>query len=241
MPERIESGSAYSESLQLQDAGRPFLGVQFEKLHAIRFAAYGVIKRGMDMVLSAMLLVILSPTMLIIAIVVKIDSPGPVLFRQKRTGKDGKDFYILKFRSMAIDNDVMDARSEDKYTRVGEKLRKTSLDELPQLINVLVGQMSFIGPRPWMTEYWTNMTPEERERSRVRPGITGLAAAKGRNGLTIFQKIDYDLEYVHNFSLWQDVKVILLTVRQVTRGGEANVGKGGIHDEINALASRWQG
>jgi len=120
---------------------------------------------------------------------------------------------------------MRDALCDDKYTKLVEKLRKSSVDELPQLINVFKGQMSFIGPRPWIPEYWENMNERERERCAVRPGITGLAAAKGRNGLSVFEKIGYDLEYVRNYSLKQDVKVVFLTVKQVLSREEADAGK----------------
>ena len=208
------------------------------KLQAVRFVAYSIVKRFFDLAISATFLILLSPIFLIIAIVIKIDSPGPVFFRQERTGKGGRVFKIYKFRSMAVDNNVWDDSCGDKYTRVGAVLRKTSIDELPQFINVFLGQMSFIGPRPWIPEYWTNMNEEERMRSKVRPGITGLAAAKGRNGLTIFEKIAYDLEYVRNFSLLQDVKIILLTFRQLFRSEEVSVGKAGIYNEIDWLRMR---
>lgn len=204
-------------------------------LREVRFATYSVVKRVFDLVISATFLVLLSPVFVVVAVAIKIDSEGPVFFKQERTGKDGKVFRMYKFRSMVADNDVLDNSCGDKYTRVGGVLRKTSLDELPQFINVFLGQMSFIGPRPWIHEYYTNMNEEERRRCLVRPGITGLAAAKGRNGLTVFEKIAYDLEYVRNFSLLQDAKVIFLTFRQLVRSEEVNVGKAGIHNEIDEL------
>lgn len=196
---------------------------------------YGVLKRGMDFCLSAVSLVLLSPLFAIVVVAIKIDSPGPAFFRQKRVGRGGKEFCILKFRSMVADNDVNDNSCEDRYTRIGKGLRKTSIDELPQLINVLRGQMSFIGPRPWVPEYWENMNERERGRAQVRPGITGLAQAKGRNGLTIFEKIEYDLEYVANYSLRQDIKVLFLTVGMVLGQKEVDAGKSGIHDDIDEL------
>lgn len=199
---------------------------------------YSVVKRGLDMMFSLVFLVILSPFFLIIASLIKIDSPGPVFFKQERTGKDGRVFKMFKFRSMVADNDVRDNSCEDKYTRIGGFLRKTSIDELPQLFNVLCGQMSFIGPRPWITEYWTNMNEEERRRNLVRPGITGLAAAKGRNGLTIFEKIALDLEYVENFSLWEDLRVVFWTVKAVVGAKDVSNGKSGIHGDIDLLKER---
>ncbi|MBR3322300.1 sugar transferase [Candidatus Saccharibacteria bacterium] len=232
---------AVQDTLQLQ-TGYGFLSVDVrKKLRAVRFVAYGVLKRVLDLLLSVGLLAILTPVFVIIAILVKIDSPGPVLFKQERVGRNGRIFKILKFRSMVADNDINDNSCDDQYTKWGKVLRRTSLDELPQLFNVLMGQMSFIGPRPWIADYWTNMNKEERERCKVRPGITGLAAAKGRNDLTIFEKIDYDLEYVRNYSLWQDVKVILMTVRTVLTHEGAEAGKSGVYDDIGELKAKNRG
>lgn len=201
----------------------------------IRLASFGAFKRCFDVLASGVFLVVLSPLFGVVALAIKKDSPGPVFFRQKRTGKKGKEFEILKFRSMVVDNDMKDLSCEDKYTKLGEKLRKSSVDELPQLINVFKGEMSFIGPRPWIPEYWENMNERERERYKVRPGITGLAAAKGRNGLNVFEKIGYDLEYVKNYSLKQDVKVIFLTIKQVLSREEADAGKTRVHNDIKDL------
>lgn len=207
----------------------------FEKLHTVHFYTYFVIKRILDFTLAFLLLVGLSPVLLIVAIIIKIDSPGPVFFRQERVGRNGKIFKIFKFRSMVSNNDMRDSSCSDKYTRVGKTLRRFSIDELPQLINVLVGQMSFVGPRPWVMEYWTNMNDEERGRGKVLPGITGLAQAKGRNGISIFQKIGYDLTYVNNYSFLQDVKIILLTVKTVLTGSDVDAGKEGVMDDIRDL------
>ncbi|MBR2840114.1 sugar transferase [Candidatus Saccharibacteria bacterium] len=192
----------------------------------------------LDFVLSVSMLVVLAPLFVVVAIVIKIDSPGPVLFLQERVGRNGRVFRICKFRSMAADNDMRDTSCEDRYTRVGGLLRRTSIDELPQLLNVMLGQMSFIGPRPWVEEYWNNMNERERERAKVRPGITGLAAAKGRNGLSVFEKIGYDLEYVRDFGFFEDVKVVFLTVKTVISGEEVDAGKSGIQDDIGALKAR---
>lgn len=207
----------------------------YEQIRRVRFVSYAVIKRFLDFTLSLILIVLFSPTLIIIAAIVKIDSPGPVLFKQERVGKNGRIFKILKFRSMVSDNNVRDTSCEDKYTKVGKALRRFSLDELPQLFNVLVGQMSFVGPRPWILEYWTNMNTEERERAKVLPGITGLAQVKGRNGISIFQKIEYDLIYVKHYSLWQDIKIIIMTVGTVLFGGDVDAGKEGVMDDIQDL------
>ena len=208
------------------------------KLHNAHFVLFGFVKRIFDFTMASIMLILLTPLFIIVTIAIKIDSPGPVLFRQERVGKHGRKFRICKFRSMVADNDMRDTSCEDRYTKIGKLLRRTSIDELPQLLNVLVGQMSFIGPRPWVPEYWNNMTPVERERARVRPGITGLAAAKGRNGLSVFEKIRYDLEYVTNYGLWQDVKVVVLTIKTVATGEEVDAGKSGIQDDIAALKAR---
>ena len=225
-------------SVQLRTPYEIFLGERYSKSKLARLITFGCFKRGFDLVVSSASLVLLSPLFAVVAVIIKLDSPGPVFFRQERTGKHGKVFKMYKFRSMVADNDVKDVSCKDKYTRVGKFIRRTSIDELPQLINIVKGQMSFIGPRPWITAYWDNMNETERGRAAVRPGITGLAAAKGRNGLTIFEKINYDLEYVRNFSLKQDIKVVLLTVGTVLKGNEVDAGKNRIHDDINDLKKR---
>ena len=205
------------------------------RLRSARILFYDALKRVFGLIVPLVSLVILSPLFAIVAIAIKIDSPGPVFFRQKRTGKNGKVFEIMKFRSMVADNDVRDASCEDKYTKVGKILRKTSIDELPQLINVLKGEMAFVGPRPWVPEYYENMNELERRRNNVRPGITGLAAVNGRNGLDVFEKIGYDLDYVENYSLKQDVKILVMTVRQLFKREEVNAGKEQIHNDIRDL------
>ena len=189
----------------------------------------------MDFVIATILVVAFSPLFLLIAVLIKIDSRGPVFFRQERVGKNGKIFRIFKFRSMVSDNDMRDFSSRDKYTFVGKIIRRLSLDELPQLFNVLRGEMSLVGPRPWVVEYWTNMNKEERVRASVLPGITGLAQVKGRNGISIFSKIEYDIIYVKNFSFRQDVKIILLTVLTVLSGRGLDAGKEGVMDDIRNL------
>ena len=199
---------------------------------------YAVIKRVMDFVFATILLVVFSPLMLFTAILIKIDSRGPVFFRQERVGKDGKIFRIFKFRSMVSDNDMRDFSSRDEYTFVGKIIRRLSLDELPQLFNVIRGEMSLVGPRPWVVEYWTNMNKEERVRASVLPGITGLAQVKGRNGISIFSKIEYDIIYVKNFSFRQDVKILILTVLTVLSGRGLDAGKEGVMGDVKSLKTR---
>ena len=198
-------------------------------------AMYSVIKRVMDFVFATILVVVFSPLMLITAILIKSTSVGPVFFRQERVGKGGKVFRIFKFRSMVWDNDMRDLSSRDKYTVVGKVIRRLSIDELPQLFNVIKGEMSLVGPRPWVVEYWNNMNKEERKRATVLPGITGLAQVKGRNGISIFSKIEYDIIYVQNFSFRQDVKIIILTILTVFSGKGLDAGKEGVVDDIRNL------
>lgn len=193
------------------------------------------IKFMFDRFLAILGLIVASPLMLLIAIAIKLDSKGPVLFKQERTGKHGKNFYVYKFRTMVEKNDVHDFSKADEHTKIGKILRKTSLDELPQLISIATGKMSFIGPRPWITDYYDNMNDSQRHRYDVRPGLTGLAQCMGRNNISIFDKIGYDLQYIENYSLYQDLKVVFLTIKIVFTGSGADAGKSTIHDELEDL------
>jgi len=196
------------------------------------------VKRFLDLFLAILLLILFAIPMIIIAIAIKLEDHGPVFFHQERTGRFGKNFNLVKFRSMRVDNDVHDFKKEDAHTKVGKFLRKTSLDEIPQVFNIIKGEMSFIGPRPWITDYYDNMNNYQRQRVNVRPGITGLAQAKGRNGITIFEKIKYDIHYVENISFFEDVKVILLTIGTVLSGKNADAGKNTIKNELDALKTQ---
>ena len=196
---------------------------------------YKYVKRFFDLIMALILVIIFLIPMIIIAILIKLDSKGPIFFKQERTGKNGKIFLLYKFRSMAVDNDVHDFNCQDKKTRVGNVLRKLSLDEFPQLINIIKGEMSFIGPRPWIPDYYENMTDYQRRRNDVLPGITGLAQVKGRNNINIIAKINYDLEYVKNFSFRQDVKIFFLTIASVLSKEGADAGKNTIHTELEML------
>lgn len=198
---------------------------------------YKIVKRILDIILSLLVLVFFFMPMIITAIAIKVESKGPVLFKQKRTGKNGKEFYLYKFRSMTADNDVHNFKSENQLTKVGAFIRKTSLDELPQIVcNILIkGNMSFIGPRPWITDYYENFTDEQKRRLEVTPGLTGLAQCKGRNGISIFEKIKYDIEYVDNMSFIMDLKIVFLTVKCVLSKSGAELSKSGIKEELDAL------
>lgn len=199
---------------------------------------YKYIKRLMDLILAIIGLILAGLPMIIVAIAIKLESKGPALFKQVRTGKDGKNFKLYKFRSMTVDNDVMNFKTENKITKVGKVIRKTSLDELPQLFNIIKGEMSFIGPRPWITEYYNNFNAHQKRRVEVLPGITGLAQSTGRNNLTVFEKINYDIEYVDNFSFKTDLKVVLKTIKTVLSKEGAELSKYGIKEEIEDLKAQ---
>lgn len=193
-----------------------------KNMKKIQFA----VKRIFDFVCSFLLIVILSPLLIIVAFLVKISSPGKVVFSQERMGKNQKRFTIYKFRTMAdppkgtysVDgvlhkpNGEILEPSSNRITKIGGFLRKTSLDELMQLFNILNGTMSFVGPRPTLPYQVENYTDEQKKRFSVRPGVTGLAQVNGRNALTWTQKIEYDLEYVEKFSLLLDIKILFKTV-----------------------------
>lgn len=175
------------------------------------------VKRALDIVLAGGALVVLSPVLAVTAVLVRIKLGGPVIFRQARPGKDGKIFHLYKFRSMTDEKDENGNLLPDevRLTSFGKKLRATSLDELPELWNILKGDMSIVGPRPLLVSYLPYYTEEERHRHDVRPGLTGLAQVNGRNNLTWEQKFAYDLEYVKNISLLWDVKIVIATVGKV--------------------------
>ena len=199
---------------------------------------YKYVKRGLDLTIALIMLLVLLIPMVIIAICIKLEDKGPALFKQERTGKDGKNFKLMKFRSMKVNNDVRDFSKGDQYTKVGKFIRKTSLDELPQIFNIIKGEMSFIGPRPWIPEYFEYMNETQRGRVKVLPGMTGLAQASGRNGISIFQKISYDLQYVKNFSFKQDIYIVFKTIYVVLKKESVDIGKLGIKSEIDDLKTQ---
>ncbi len=212
--------------------GKEYTRTGFGKTSVVIFAGF---KFLFDRIFSAIGLILLAPIFMIIALAIKLDSKGPVLFTQVRTGKGGKNIKIYKFRSMVADNDVHDFSRGDQITKVGKFIRRTSLDELPQLISIFKGDMSFIGPRPWITDYYDAMNEAQRHRYCVRPGLTGLAQANGRNAISIFDKIRYDLEYIEKYSLQQDIKVIFLTIKAVFTGTGNDALKETIQKELNDL------
>lgn len=175
------------------------------------------IKRILDLILSLMALILLMPLMLIIGILVAINLGNPIIFKQKRPGKDEKIFTLYKFRTMTDEKDEKGKLLPDsqRLTKFGKFLRSTSLDELPELINILKGDMSIVGPRPLLVEYLKLYNEEQKHRHDVRPGLTGLAQTSGRNAITWEEKFEKDIEYVHNISFIGDVKIIIKTAIKV--------------------------
>ena len=181
---------------------------------------YKHLKRAADFCVALLMLIILSPVMLIAAILIKSNNDGPVFFKQERPGLNGKIFTVYKFRTMSVktcDDNGKELSDFERMSKVGNLLRKTSIDELPQLINIVRGEMSFIGPRPLLTEYLSLYTPEQMRRHEVRPGISGWAQVNGRNTLTWEEKFRYDVEYVDNMSVHMDIRILFMTVRNVLK------------------------
>lgn len=175
------------------------------------------IKRCLDFLLSLFAIIVLSPVILVTALMVRVKLGSPVLFCQIRPGEGGKLFRMYKFRSMTDEKDA-DGKllpDEVRLSSFGKKLRSTSLDELPELFNILKGDMSIVGPRPQLVRDMVFMTPEQNRRHAVRQGLTGLAQVKGRNAITWEEKLAYDIQYVDNISFWNDVKIIFGTVKSV--------------------------
>lgn len=175
------------------------------------------VKRILDIILSLIALIIFSPLLISTAILVRFKLGSPILFRQARPGKHEKIFHILKFRTMTDekDKDGNLLPDEIRLTKFGQFLRSTSIDELPELLNILKGDMSVVGPRPLLVQYLSRYNDEQRHRHDVKPGLTGLAQVNGRNGITWEQKFSYDLQYVKNVTFLGDCKIILQTVQKV--------------------------
>lgn len=199
-------------------------------------------KRILDLVISIPLLVLTSPLWLFIVVWIKLDSPGPAIFKQQRVGLKGELFTIYKFRTMVPnaeavmkekieqlkkegqfdpDNFIFQEKDDPRVTGSGRFLRKTSLDELPQLLNIINGTMSLVGPRPEVPEIVEQYTPEQRQRLDMLPGVTGLAQINGRSELTLSETISYDLEYVRNWSIYKDVQILIRTFFVVLKGKNA--------------------
>jgi sugar transferase EpsL len=176
-------------------------------------------KRGFDALLSLVLLLFLFPVLALIVLAIRMCLGSPVLFRQVRAGFRGKTFSLLKFRTMLETRDARGAPLPDRerLTRLGCFLRNTSVDELPELINVLRGEMSLVGPRPLLVQYLKRYTPEQMRRHEVKPGITGWAQVNGRNAITWEQRFAFDVWYVDHWSLWLDLKILTMTAWKIVR------------------------
>ena len=185
-----------------------------------------ILKRIFDIIASAVFLIILLPVMIAVALIIKFTSKGPVFFNQIRIGKDKKEFKMFKFRTMIVeqfDSDGNEIMSENRITKVGKWLRKLSLDELPQLLNILNGTMSIIGPRPMLDYQAPRCIGEENLRFEMRPGLTGYAQIKGRNNIIWEERIQYDIEYVKNYTFWLDIVILFKTVLLVFKKSGTDV------------------
>lgn len=175
------------------------------------------IKRILDFILSLIAFIILSPVMSVIYILVRIKLGKPAIFKQKRPGKNEKIFTLYKFRTMTDDKDEVGNLLPDsqRLTKFGKFLRSTSLDELPELVNIIRGDMALVGPRPQLVRDMLFMTEEQRKRHSVRQGLTGLAQINGRNNITWEEKLNYDIEYIKNITFMRDFKIVLKTIAKV--------------------------
>lgn len=175
------------------------------------------IKRPVDFILSLLALIVLSPILLIVAVLVRIKLGSPVIFKQQRPGLNGEIFNMYKFRTMTDERDENGELlpDEERLKEFGKKLRSTSLDELPELLNIVRGDMSLIGPRPLLVKYLPRYNAHQARRHEVRPGVTGYAQVNGRNSITWEKKFDLDVEYVDNLTFWRDVQIILKTLKTV--------------------------
>ncbi|MCU4443453.1 sugar transferase [Acinetobacter pittii] len=196
-----------------------------------------MLKRLVDIIIALSALILLMPVFLIVIYKVRKNLGSPIFFLQERPGKDGKLFKMIKFRSMkdAVDQEGNILPDEERITAFGQKLRSTTLDEMPQLINVLKGDMSIVGPRPQLPDFLEYYTPEQMRRHEVRPGMTGLAQVSGRNNLSWEEKFDLDVQYVNTQNLWLDFKIMFKTA-------EVMLKKEGINAPDQAVgASRFTG
>ncbi len=197
---------------------------------------YKCVKRFFDIVSSLIAIIILALPMMILAILIRVKLGGPVLFKQERPGKNGKIFTLIKFRTMTnqCDENGELLPDEVRLTKFGAFLRSTSLDELPELFNILKGDMSVIGPRPLLVQYLPRYNEHQAQRHLVSPGLTGWAQVNGRNAISWEQKFDYDVEYVKNMNLFFDIKIIFMTIINVIK-------KDGISSETSATMEEFMG
>lgn len=194
-----------------------------------------MIKKGFDFSVALLLIFFLSPPMLVIGFLVFINMGSPIIFKQERTGLNGKLFTLYKFRTMHEPQSVNVSSDDSKrLTQFGKFLRSTSIDELPELINVIKGDMSLVGPRPLLVEYLPLYSPEQFRRHHVMPGITGLAQVNGRNTITWEEKFMFDVWYVDNHSFFLDIKILVLTLIKVLK-------RDGINESYGVTMSKFEG
>jgi lipopolysaccharide/colanic/teichoic acid biosynthesis glycosyltransferase len=182
-------------------------------------------KRIIDIILSFVIIVLISPLYLLIIILIKIIDKGKIIYKQVRTGKNGKKFEIYKFKTM----------QNGEITKLGRFLRNTSLDELPQFFNVLKGDMSIVGPRPWIPDYYERFNEKQKDRNIIRPGLVGLAQINGRKKINIIDKIDYDLSYVKKIRFIEDIKIIIKSFKVIISKEEINTKNNYIKKELEQL------
>lgn len=198
---------------------------------------YSIFKRTIDFIIAGVALIVLSPFLLITAILIKLDSKGPVIFKQERLGKNGVPFKIWKFRSMCVGAEkqgtgVYSYKGDVRITKVGKIIRATSIDELPQLVNILKGDMALIGPRPALTYHpwpYEQYTEHQKHMFDVLPGVTGWAQVNGRKEVPWPERIELNVWYAKNMSLWLDLKIFFMTIFKVaTNANNENVGETGV-------------
>ncbi|MGG1630901.1 sugar transferase [Rossellomorea sp. NRS-1567] len=187
---------------------------------------YLIVKRLADIIFSLILLIVLFPFLILIGLAIKTDSKGPVLFKQRRIGLNGKEFLIYKFRTMVVDAENIGppstSQGDSRITKIGQWLRRFSIDEIPQLINVVKGDMSFIGPRPTVKELYDKFDDERKCAYRVSPGITGYAQVNGRSQLSLNEKKRLEVYYADNISLLMDIKILIRTFSKVVNKSDNN-------------------
>lgn len=234
MQEKTVTGTLEKPKFEIVNAGAGRCNMR--EIYREKSAVYKLIKRLMDVLLSAAALLVLSPVFLITAVVIKCEDRGPVFFVQQRAGKDMKPFSIYKFRSMYVNADekmvemmkhneqtghAFKIKDDPRITRTGKVIRRFSIDELPQLINIIKGDMSIVGPRPILTFQMEECSPYERQRLVVRPGLTCYWQIGGRADVTWEEWVELDLDYIEDMGLWTDLKMILRTVPVVFSGDGA--------------------
>ena len=195
-----------------------------------------IIKRCLEIIMSMLIIVVISPLIVILSAIIRLKLGSPIIFKQLRPGKDGKIFTMYKFRTMSDKKDENGQLLSDelRMTKLGNFLRSTSLDELPELLNVLKGDMSFVGPRPLLVEYLDRYTAEQNRRHQVKPGITGWAQVNGRNAISWDEKFKLDVWYVDNWSLGLDIRILFMTVFRVLK-------RDGISQQGNVTMSKFTG